>query len=349
MKRPLSNTGDHQTPRAIVLKPIERPLVSSVPAAALVPAADQHPVAVYLAGLAPGSRRTMRSPLQWIARELSRGRQDLQTFAWWSLRYQHVQAIRQLLIDSERAPATVNRYLAAVRGVIQACWRLGLIDGETYHRAIDVAPAKGTRLPRGRALTVAEVAALFASCRRQGSAARSAYDRLYAARDVAILALMFGAGLRRAEVAALDVGDLFRGSVRVLGKGNRQRLVPLPRGAELALSWWIQSRPIGPGPLILPLDQASPHWQTSPRVVIRTLTPQAIYMILRRRAKLAGVRTFSPHDLRRSYVSSLLDAGADLSEVSRLAGHARLETTKRYDRREEQTLARAAAKLRVPF
>lgn len=332
MKRGVSNTPAKKSlPPAVDAALPALPKVDPIfPSRAIVPA-DQHPAAVYFSRLAPGSRHTMRSALQWISATLSRGAADVETFPWPTLRAQHVGAIRQLLVDSGRAPATVNRYLAALRGVLGACWRLGLLDADLYHRAIDVPPARGSRLPRGRALTLPEISALFTSCRRDP-------DPWRGARDAALLALLFGAGLRRAEAAALVIGDAQRAGVRVLGKGNKERLVPLPPGALHALRWWIQHRGSDPGPLLLPLGGPARH-----------VTPQAIYMMLARRARWAGVRAFSPHDLRRSYVSQLLDAGVDLSLVRGLAGHAQVQTTMRYDRRDQVSLAHAAARLRVPF
>lgn len=79
------------------------------------------------------------------------------------------------------------------------------------------------------------------------------------------------------------------------------------------------------------------------------MTDQSILMLLQRRAAQARVPVFTPHDLRRSFISDLLDSGADMVTVQKLAGHANVQTMAQYDRRGEQTKRRAAQSLHVPF
>jgi integrase len=126
------------------------------------------------------------------------------------------------------------------------------------------------------------------------------------------------------------------------GKGRKDRISYATNGAQLALEEWLTARGTAPGPLFLPIT-----WYG--KMEFRRMTTQAIYSALRKRAKDAGVERFSPHDLRRTFVSDLLDAGADVSMVQQLAGHSNVGTTQRYDRRPEVARRKAAENLIVPF
>jgi site-specific recombinase XerC len=120
-----------------------------------------------------------------------------------------------------KAPSTASAAITALRGVLRVCWLQQRIDGESYHRLVaSCIRVRGERLPRGRALDVDEV---------------SRMHRVASTRDRAMLALLFGAGMRRSEAAAVT-WDMIQGDeLRVIGKGNKQRAVPLPRWALEAL------------------------------------------------------------------------------------------------------------------
>jgi len=301
-----------------------------------VPTPDRHPVATYLASLSPGSRRTMRAALDNVAGIVSGGLHDAETLPWHAIRYQHAAAVRAALAE-RFAPATANKTLSGLRGVLRECWRLGLIAAEDYRRAIDLEPVRGSRLPRGRALDAGELAALFRVCADDPSPA--------GARDAAILAVCYGGGLRRSEAVALDLDDMnaATGALTVRrGKGRKDRVVYLPAGGIAAVGAWLYVRGDLPGPLFAGVNKGG-------RVERRRLSDQAVRVVLRKRARQAGVAACAPHDLRRSFVSHLLDAGADVSAVSGLAGHASVATTARYDRRGEKAKQRAAGLLHVPF
>lgn len=298
--------------------------------------ADQHPGFVYLASLASGSRRTMRQALDVIAGIVSGGVLDAETMRWDALRYTHTTAVRSVLAE-RYAPSTANKMLAALRGVLKEAWRLGLMDAETYRRASDLPGIRGERLPRGRALTTGELRSLFRVCGDDPTPA--------GARDAAMLAVLYGSGLRRSELVSLDLSDYEpeNGAVTVRqGKGRKDRLAYAANGASLALNAWLNVRGSKPGALFLPIDKGG-------TIHHRRLTDQAVLVVLRKRATQAEVARFSPHDLRRSFISDLLDQGADLSTVQQLAGHASVTTTQRYDRRGERTKRKAADLLHVPY
>ena len=296
---------------------------------------DKNPAAVYLARLAHGSRRTMRAALTTIAHLLTDGVADCFALPWHLLRYQHTAAVRASLA-ARYAPATANKHLAALRGVLKEAWRLGLMDGSAYQRAVDLPGVRGGTLPRGRALTPGELRALFAAC-ADGSPA--------GVRDAALLAVLYGGGLRRAEVVSLDMSDYLplTGALTVRhGKGEKARIVYLTGGAQAAMDAWRTLRGEAAGPLFLPINKGG-------RIAARRMTDQAVLALLQRRAITAGVGHFSPHDLRRTCISDLLDAGADIATVQKLAGHASVATTGRYDRRGEHAKQRAATLLHVPY
>ncbi|MDP9486909.1 MAG: site-specific integrase [Actinomycetota bacterium] len=301
------------------------------------PPRDGHPVVVYLASLSEGSRRAMRASLENIARLLSNGEVDAFGLAWPELRYGHTAFVRSRL-SAAYAPATANKMLSALRGVLKECFRLGYMTAEDHARARDLAPVKGSSLPPGRSLSHGEVRRLFEICSEDNKRRRGA-------RDAALVAVLYGCGLRRGEAAALEISDYDpeTAELRVRGgKGRRDRITYASEGAADALGAWIAVRGDEEGPLFCPINKGD-------RIVGRAMTDQAIYNILRRLGAEIKTRSFSPHDMRRTFIGDLLDAGADLSAAQQLAGHANVQTTAKYDRRGERAKKKAASLLHVPY
>jgi integrase/recombinase XerC len=283
---------------------------------------DRHPVTVYLARLGPSSRRTMRAALHTAARLLTSGSLSAALVPWHALEGQHLVALRTRLAETY-APATGNRILTGVRGVFDECWELGYMASEPHRRARTIPPIRGHRLPKGRMLSPDELARLFKVCAQD--------QRPTGRRDAALL---------------LDVGDYdpVNGALTVRhGKGNKDRRLFAGNGAVEALREWLVRRGQAPGPLFVAISKGA-------RLLSRRLSDKAVTWILQERAIAAGIATtFSPHDLRRTWISTLLDAGADLATVADLAGHANITTTAKYDRRGEAAKRQAAALLTVPF
>ena len=288
------------------------------------------PAAAYLATLAPSSQVTQAAALRALAAILSRPGADPQGIPWHRLSYAHVAALRARLGEAY-SPATANRLLAALRGTLLACRRLGLLSADQHAALSDVPPVRGQAEPRGRMLARAEVVALLRACAADGGPRGR--------RDAALIVLGVAGGLRRAELGALDVGDLAEAEglieVRVRrGKGAKDRRVRVAgEAAQLVRAW----RDTAGGPALFVAISCADRC-----LVDRRLTPAAVRGILRRRCAEAGIDLANPHDLRRTMISRLLDAGLDIAAVARIAGHASVQTTARYDRRGDTVLSRAA-------
>jgi integrase len=290
------------------------------------------PVVRYLVRLAPSSRASQLQALRVAAAAFGA---ELAAVDWLTVDNAQMDALRAWL-GARYAPQTANRILCAVRGVLVACVRSGELGRDAYERAIDVPPVRGSRVPRGRSLSGDELGRLVAAARARGGAV--------GLRHAAVLALLWGGGLRRAEACALRVADFnaATGDVRIMGKGNKQRVIPLPARAADAVRAWLTARGRAEGFLFCPVLRGEPR----PR---RGLSAAAVYKELLRLARAAQVPHFSPHDLRRTYVGDLLDAGGDLATVQALVGHSDPATTARYDRRGERSRRAAVARLAEPF
>lgn len=225
------------------------------------------------------------------------------------------------------APASVARKLAALRAFFRFCAAAGLLLGGS--------PGEGVRGPKGvrrlpRVLKVPEAAATVeASLPRRAGPRREALGL----RDRAVLEVLYDAGLRVAELCALDVGDLDLpgGRVRVTGKGGKARVVPLGECATDALLAYLQTgRPAlaaGPCPAVFLHARGGRLSQRSVRSQVAAA------------ARAAGVTgRVHPHTLRHSFATHLLEGGADLRAVQELLGHARLATTQVYTHLSRQRL-----------
>lgn len=281
----------------------------------------------YLARLAPSSQRAMTGCLRAICGG------DPASFPWHRLRREQTLAIRAHLASLyDQAPATANKYLAALRGILREAWRAGVLEGDAYARAVDLPPVRGNTAAAGRALEQRELAALTAFCARDG---------VRGARNGAVLALMYGAGLRVQEACDVDVDHLGADlrTVTVRGKGGKVRTSPFLAGADRLLRTWLEHRLSVPSRSRLLLPVRRGWFGAGPMI------PHSVGEALVRLARRAGVARFTPHDLRRSYATHLIDAGAPLTVVKRMMGHSKVETTAQYDRSDERAMAAAAQRV----
>ena len=209
--------------------------------------------------------------------------------------------------------SSIARALAAVRSFHRFCLEEGLLGSDPSEEV------GAPRVPQGipKALTEAEVEALLDAVPGDGPRPR---------RDRAILELLYAGGLRISELVGLDLGDvdLYDGLVRVLGKGNKERVVPLGRTAREAVGDYLTTgRPELAGRTSTPALFLNARGGR--------LTRQGAWLIVRAAGDRAGLRgRLFPHVLRHSCATHMLDRGADIRVVQELLGHASLSTTQVY-------------------
>jgi integrase/recombinase XerC len=206
--------------------------------------------------------------------------------------------------------STVGRKLAALRTFFRFLVREGLVEGNAAETL--ASPRRDKHLPR--TLSVDEACTLME---------RTGGEDVLALRDRAILETLYSCGLRVSEAAGLNIGsvDLAERLVRVLGKGRKQRVVPIGRKACEALERYLAQRgdPQPSDPLFLNHRGGR-------------LTPRSIERNLKKYLLRAGILTdATPHSLRHSFATHLLvEGGADLRAIQELLGHASLSTTQKY-------------------
>jgi integrase/recombinase XerC len=208
------------------------------------------------------------------------------------------------------APASIARKLSSARALFADLVRRGERDDDPS--LVLVGPRRRRRLPEP--VTAGDCGLLLDGTWN---------DDLRSLRDRALLELLYGCGLRASEVCALELAayDDGAGRLRVIGKGDRERIVPVGEPARDALGAWLRD--------------GRPHVACACGALLvsvrgRRLSPSDVRRALERRARVAGIGTRSPHALRHAYATHLLEGGAGLREIQELLGHASAATTQIY-------------------
>jgi len=232
------------------------------------------------------------------------------------------------------AASSAARAMAAVRGLHAFATAEGLADADPASQLPPPVPAR--RLPR--AIGIAEVERLLAAAALGGAAAPGGAAPAGAAlggaaggplqlRDRALLELLYGTGARISEAVGLDVDDVGAPTLRLAGKGGKHRIVPVGSYAAQALdAYLVRGRPA--------LAAATRRGSASPALFLNArggrLSRQGAWGVLKAAADRAGLTGVSPHTLRHSFATHLLDGGADVRVVQELLGHASVTTTQVY-------------------
>lgn len=293
-------------------------------------APDESVYGTYIQTLAPSGRGGIRSLLKRSVEILGR-RADPAIFPWDQLNYSKVARVRAALIDQGYAISSVNMALSALKGIAQTAFNMRLLDADELARIKGVKRVKGVPEPKGRALSKQELKRLVDSAKGQAVKA-------CAHRDIAMLLTATGAGLRASELTVLQLKDidLQSGCITVTrGKGRKYREVYVAKPVVTALKRWLKYRGEHAGALFSRISKIG-------TVAVTGLSTAGFASILERMAESANVASFSPHDLRRTFITRLLEEGVDINTVRQLAGHADIATTARYDHRGEAVKQKAS-------
>lgn len=215
------------------------------------------------------------------------------------------------------APATLQRRAAAVRGFF--AWAVAEGIAATDPAARLRSPKVGRRLPKDLSRAAASDLMVVAESRQeQLGPAR-------ASRDLAMLEVLYGTGIRVGELCALDVSsiDWERSTLRVVGKGNKERVVPLGRPARVALTAWLRIRDDVAAPDAGDALFLGTRGKRIDQRIVRRVVHEAL-------ARVPGAPDLGPHGLRHAMATHVLEGGADLRSVQELLGHASVATTQIY-------------------
>lgn len=234
------------------------------------------------------------------------------------------------MIREWKAPSTVNTSLCVFKQIANQLWLAGRITDRTNTIIFRIRNRRGSRIAHGRMLSFDEVHYLF----KKLDKSKTFFD----IRNAAMLAVMATCALRRSEVSALRNENVHLGDnpfLKIIGKGNKERIVPIPRETVRRLAEWRQIRGVDAGWFFVQMDN-------SENLNDRPLSSQRIYEICKSLIAKTGMQQWSPHDLRRTSASNMIDRGVDINTVKDFLGHASISTTQLYDKRNDDRLKRAA-------
>lgn len=296
---------------------------------------QRHPVEAYIGLKALGSRPSLYSAADCVARILTDNpAADYLAVSWHELNIDDTSAVVDELRRQHKKPATIRRVVALIRGTLDMCVSQGKLSPAAYDRATRLGTVRGQSAPAGRVVSGRELCYLYRACRADSSPA--------GVRDLAVILCMVGAGLRRGEVAGLEVASYDRDqqTMTVLGKGAEERVIPLPSEVVGVIEEWLAVRGSTAGPLFVSCRTRGELERLEP------ITAQGVYKILRHRCERLR-RPITPHDLRRTFTTQRLEEGLDLFVLSTITGHRNLRTLQRYDRRGPRAAARAMGRVRL--
>ena len=287
----------------------------------------QAPVVLYLERLAPSSRQTMRYVLQDAADRLGVEDVTIDEFPWHQLQPGHITALVAALRADGYAPNTSSLYVNAIRGVMNQAWQQSLITQDHLLKIRAVKAGGGTRLSKGRNLRRTLIRELMDVC--------AADPRPQGLRDAAIIAILYGSGMRKSESVNLELSQInvAERSLQVMGKGNKGLIKFAPAWAFEKLEAWLAFRRAHLPEGVDDDDFLFNRIRRGNHITRERITKHAIYYIAKQRGKQVGVNIM-PHDFRRSFITRVIEE-YDVSIAQKLTHHANIATTVSYDMRDD--------------
>ncbi len=283
--------------------------------------------ALYLATLTSAKGR---ASMQRLLNRLP-GHNSGQPVDWTNITPSQVVMMIASMEDKGLSISTLNTTLSAIKGVCHAAWRERALSDESYSRIKDIKQKKQSKLPTGRAITHDEVQSLLSACLHDKNQTKGC-------RDAAIISLGVYVGLRRSEIADLKAKsiDLENMTIRVLGKGNKEEVLPLPESIKQYLIPWLNLRTHAMTDRHISGVHLFGKISKSGNLLnLDGISDKQVWEILKLRSMAAGIDVDSlptPHDMRRTRATTLLDAGVHPRVAQKMMRHANVETTMRYDR-----------------
>ncbi len=306
----------------------------SPPAGMATQSMADNPVMAYLLSLGSQvSREKTASHLRQIVRLVHRLPDgvpvDIFQFNWAEFDYVQTRGLIEVMRQESYSPESIKAFLSAVRGVLREAFILGQVPAEQLERVRSIRPPREIRIHKGRLISSDEYMKMLEACSND--------DSTKGVRDYAIICVLLNCGLRRAELVGLNLEDcdLSDGIMLIRGKGNKERHAFLNERTIDAIAQWLEWRGHDQGPLFIRLYR---NGGMPKDIRAGRMSDQAVYDILNYRRKQAGLEPLSPHDLRRTLASTLLDQGFPIEDVRDVLGHSSVKTTERYDLRNADRL-----------
>lgn len=288
----------------------------------------------YISSLSSASsRKSMSSYLNNVVKILTKG--DLKNhemYDWSSFGYEDVNDVLFELTSRKYSPKTINVYLSAMKGVATELRNKKVISEEELQRVAKIKGKKGSHKAKGRTLTLQELNQLIDLCLYR--------DDAKSLRDAVMMTLLYGAGMRRSEIVTLKHKDYDpdSGRLKIIGKGNKARIVKLNDRARDMLRNWMEAKENTEGEIFVRVLKGG-------KITTSPLSSQAVYNLVVQRYKEAGLKRLSPHDLRHSFATNLLAGGAGIRVVQELMGHDDISSTAIYTHVTEDQRDEASSKL----